>query len=89
MKLEIKKRLGKRLEVPDILLPDICGLLTKQFCDTIATSITRSEKYCCWASKDGGGVSDLNGKNEQVTSLQTSLFKGEKGKGQTKLIKVP
>ena len=27
---------------------------TKQFCDTLATSIARYEKYCCWTSKLGG-----------------------------------
>ena len=30
--------------------------------DAIATSIARYEKYCCWASKMGGGSESLLGK---------------------------
>ena len=26
---------------------------TEEFCDTIAASMARHEKYCCWASKRG------------------------------------
>ena len=34
---------------------------TKEFCDTIATSIAQYEKYRCWASKEMGGEGGLSG----------------------------